>query len=432
MLETPVYPDIRKGPPRFLWTKKHWKVDGGQTMKQVEHIPQLQESAILYQSYDYGKQQAYGNYPTYTTFVNKEFRPPLQDQDDFLPLSRIPRPTVTPRINPGGAFSNGNSVYSSMNISLPEADSYLTDRVKEGEIRPTFFCPIDVPVDNSILPDLVYNVPQISADAGIGHLPSVIQMPGREGDGWGMYANDSRMIWRDYKNDHSASAGYSTPYYTDAATAGCGRDEQVERALASEYNRPQISAGAGFREGFSTHISDQVGDIDEMQYNRPQVAAASGTNTLMGATTPVTDLFGVRGIHERDIDYNNPRTSAGSGYSGVRSAHTSQSNTTPVHMLLSNNKLEGNQAMTSGVKSRDFGGRMERQPSNTRTVDRVRQEPYVVPNSTVMAATSYDTHRPNYRPMAAAQSKYRGSFETPYIPTAGISTPQVDQSRFFR
>ena len=64
MLQGPVYPDIRKAPPRFVWSRKHWNVDTGQTLKQVEDIPQFFDSTVLFQSRDYNSQHAYGNYPT--------------------------------------------------------------------------------------------------------------------------------------------------------------------------------------------------------------------------------------------------------------------------------------------------------------------------------------------------------------------------------
>jgi hypothetical protein len=176
-LEAPVKPDIRKGPPRFVWTRKYWKVDTGRTQAQVEHTP-LQDAAILYQSRDYNKQHAYGKHASYNVFVNQEFRPPLIERDDILPLSRLPRPVVTDaRINPGTAFSSGNNAFADQQNMIQGIEKFITNRVKEGQIRPTFFSPIDMPLDNSNLPDLSQKLPSTSASANF-NFPTMDADPG--------------------------------------------------------------------------------------------------------------------------------------------------------------------------------------------------------------------------------------------------------------
>ena len=74
MLEGPVYPDIRRKLPDFKWTRKHWTVDAGATMKGVEPMTQMYENAVLTQARDYN-QTIYGK-SSHREIVNAEFRPP--------------------------------------------------------------------------------------------------------------------------------------------------------------------------------------------------------------------------------------------------------------------------------------------------------------------------------------------------------------------
>ncbi len=272
MIDTPIYPDIRKGPPRFVWTKKHWKVDNGRTMAEVEHIPQLQEAAVLYQSYDYGSQHAYGKMPSYTAVVNKEFRPPLLGQEDLLPLSRIPRPVIIPRINPGGAHPSGNNVFAAQNIGIPGVEKYLTNRVKEGEMRPgNIFAPLfgDHPIDNSVLPDLQMKLPPTSAGAGY-KFPTITRLESPEAD----------TLTRGYAKIQPAQLSGETMITFDAPDA---REE-----LSLEYNNPQISGHAGMG-GRISASAVPIWNSNETQinldYNRPQVAGDSGRSGLTGFGT---------------------------------------------------------------------------------------------------------------------------------------------------
>ncbi len=232
-LETPIYPDIRKGPPRFVWARKSWKVDTGRTMMQVEHIPNSIENATLFQSKSYGSQYAYGKRPTRdVNTVNKEFRPPLIDRDDVLPLSRIPRPLVTPFINPGTAHPDGSG-FRDQNMMLPgNTVSFLTDRVKTGEMRPTHFCPLEMPEDNSVLPDLREKTPRTSA-----------------------------------------SAGFVYPIASDVIP------QMPEQVLSHKRFHPSVVSGIE-----TIHID---GPVDENRYRRAtknplHVSALSGTNAAMG------------------------------------------------------------------------------------------------------------------------------------------------------
>ena len=110
MIENPVYPDIKKGPPRFVWSRKYWQVDPGATMRDTEPITQFIEPAVLAQSRDYNK-TVYGQ-SSHKDIVNAAFRPPLLDYyEDIGPLNRIPATTkaIIPHINPSTAGHGGGT-----------------------------------------------------------------------------------------------------------------------------------------------------------------------------------------------------------------------------------------------------------------------------------------------------------------------------------
>ena len=163
MLEGPVYPSIQREPLRFVWSRKNWKVDVGRTLTETEHHPQLYENAVLYESRDHNR-FTYG-ISSHKDVVNKAFRPPLIRPEDNEPLSRQRRKIVVPHINPGTADSSTPS-YRSQNDRPSGIESKLNDKIKEGQIRPTFYRPIDFPADNSILPDLELNLPKHSVSFG--------------------------------------------------------------------------------------------------------------------------------------------------------------------------------------------------------------------------------------------------------------------------
>lgn len=243
MLENPIYPDIRKGPPRFVWSRKNWKVDVGDTLKELGSDPQHSlNDAVLVQSRDYNRFR-YG-ISSHKDVVNKEFRPPLVTEEDLYSLTRVRRPAVVPRINPGTAEAGG---YQAMNNHISEIDGYLTDRVQEGILRPGYYCPISMPDDNSILPDLNNKNPTISSNAGFN--PSV------NIDGLVDYSYD-------FKN-----------------------------------NLPTISGNAGFNP--SINIDGVVNYDYDLNSNRPTVAANAGYN-------PRVNIDGYNSMEGFEFDYHKP------------------------------------------------------------------------------------------------------------------------------
>ena len=423
MFEGPVYPDIKKGPPRFVWTKKHWKVDTGRTMAEIEHIPQLMENNILYQSYDYNSQHAYGKFPSYDVFTNLEFRPPLIDREDVMPLSRIPRPVVGMRINPGSAHPSGNSAFSDSNMHITGIEKNISDRVKAGEVRPTFFAPIEMPTDNSILPDLETTLPPTSSSAGFRFLS--VGIPDNS-------ELRTTAQCRGYKQFHPSVVADVTPIPMDAPDA--------RENLILDYNGPQISASSGNampfasgvtpidmdlqytkpqisgHSGASTRINIGQTPIDlDLNYNRPQISGYSGrSTTLTPGLTPINF----------DLDYNLPQVSAHSGQVGLSKA---VEGFTPVDIMLSS-KLEGSQPASAVPKmTQIYDGNAGYQESNMKIGDSRPQYSYIVPSNTRYQAEDH-THQPHFKSKAASIGTFtpqNPGIPQNYIPRAGVSTPQT-------
>lgn len=190
-MEVPIFPDIKKGPPEFKSAGKHWNVDVGRTL--LELGPQHLDHAVLAVSRDENKTR-YGQ-SSHRDYVNEAFRPPIITLEDTLPLNRQPRKQVVPRINPGTADAGG---FAAKNEKKNDTLDHITDKVStaywdSGYYAPEFgddnsrrndmeratktfmhstfrdsgyYHPIDVPVDNSVLPDLKRNMPEYSVCAG--------------------------------------------------------------------------------------------------------------------------------------------------------------------------------------------------------------------------------------------------------------------------
>jgi hypothetical protein len=430
-LNNPIYPDIKKGPPRFKWTRKHWTVDEGRTQMQVEHIPQIQEAAVLVQSRDYNSQHAYGNFPKYNAFVNKEFRPPLIERDDILPLSRVPRPVIIPRSNPGTAFAGGGA-FAEQNISLPQMEGYLTDRVKEGVIRPTFFAPISMPEDNSVLPDLELTLPSTSASAGFA-FPTAME---------GVTNNNLQNLELDYKSEPVASsAGRKLPAmdaynafedaqleYNRPQVAAVSREYYKSKGMTPidlsdnfDYNRPQVSAGTSK----SMHAKGMTSiDLSEnYDYNRPQVAAVAGNNVHAKGLTQID--------FSDDLEYNRPQISATSGYTGYVDS-TNNNGVTPIELLLEQ-KVAGTQggvatATYSSVYDPEERGMQEGSTNLTNEKD-INRYSYVVPSNTVYQTPNTTETDHFFRQKQKALGNQHEFQVKGHIRRAGLDAPQVKLRR---
>jgi len=260
MLEGPVYPDIKKGPPRFRSSGKHWTVKPS-VLRDTENMTQFYEPAVLVQARDYNT-TVYGK-SSHRDTVNGEFRPPLIDPiDDVFPLSRLPRKPVVPRINPSTAGHSGTSGYTARNQRPSNIEAHITDRITSGNWRATFYAPMETPADNSVLPDLEMVLPSISASAGFIY-PS-IDAP-------------ASQVTLDYERvDPGMDTGFSTQIRLDG-------DSGIEN-LQLDYNRPQYSASAGMNTPVKIDAESRV-DLD-LKYVRPQYSASAGMSTPVQIDAP--------------------------------------------------------------------------------------------------------------------------------------------------
>lgn len=350
LLTGPVYPDIRKGPPRFAWSGKHWTVDAGATLRDTETYTQFIEPAVLAVSRDYNKTQ-YG-ITSFKDIVNAEFRPPLSNvYEDSEPLTRLPTKmyAIVPLINPSTAgHDGGTSSYTAQNGRSNNVEKALTDRVKEATSRPTVYCPIEVPIDNSVLPDLEMTLPQVSAHAGwsvpflssfddgsiyVPPLDDKLSTPLISGQNPGFTVDGNNVMEHfqlGYHNPQvSAHSGnnfgftidgndshqitpvnFNLDYHNPQVVASAGYQTQItfegeNRPINLDYHNPQVVASAGYQTQVT--LNGENGQL-ELDYHNPQVSAGAGYTaggfTANGENYGITKLF----------DYHNPQVSAGAGF----------------------------------------------------------------------------------------------------------------------
>jgi hypothetical protein len=394
MLEGPVYPDIRQELPQFKWSRKHWKVDAGRTMLEMEKLPQFVEGGgVLVQSRDYNKQFAYG-VSSHRDYVNETFRPPLLDRDDYLPLSRIPRPIVVPRINPGTAFDD-QTAFAYQNEKPSEIYAFMTDRIKDSQWRPTFFAPVDMPKDNSVLPDLETTLPSYSVSAGYT-FPNMFDAP----------IPEPHLDYDKLVPDHEA--GITIPLLV------AGHDAREDMIL--KYNRPQVSASAKVD---SVSGASGVTPINyELNYNRPQVSAVSGRGDLLGGLTSVTPI-------DLSLEYKQPQVSASSGRNDAVTSVTNFADQTRTDFFL-DKKIDApnvsNPSLPTGTTLIDD---IQPQPSTMKLTDVRTAIPYEVPYTVPYASTiARDTKMPvQYK--KDALSKYQGYTNRGFIPRSGVEDQNV-------
>ena len=347
-IENPVFPDIKKAPPRFVWSRKHWQVDPGAVLRDTEPYVQFIEPAILAQSRDYNK-TVYGQ-SSHKEIVNANFRPPLIRQyEDLEPLTRIPAKVnpVLPHINPGTAgHDGGTSGYTAKNQRSNDIESALTDRIKSGEMRPTFYAPMDVPIDNSVLPDLEAKLPPISVHSG-WQFPSyntqehpeidlgeekIEALPIQTGftpsftiDGPHGFENYQA---HENRPTYSATAGMNNPFEFNAPNSSESLElyrnlpeTSVDAGMNTPYqfngempeielfdNRPQVSVSAGM----NTPIEiDGEQYSPELYYNRPQYSADAGMNTPIEINAEAPDIELYEKLGETPIYVINPGSEEG-------------------------------------------------------------------------------------------------------------------------
>lgn len=288
MLEAPVYPDIRMGPPQVRSAGKHWKVDVGRTQLELGDMPHVLGDAILAVSKDYPTTSV-GQY-SHKDVVNKNFRPPLIDQWSILrPLNRQPIESVVPRINPDATR------WASRNERPSDVSHVLTDLIKTGQLDVGIKMPFGSGVADIPLPDLETIMPKTNVGqnsrtrmfTSIGEMPMPINV---------------RSAIQDDVIEISATAGY-TPIVTS-------RIEDAREHIELGYKNPQVSATARV-EAFTmidmpTSGGRQITDVELDDVN-PRYSATSGY-------TPATLIDGYNAAQNMTLEEKRASISATSGF----------------------------------------------------------------------------------------------------------------------
>jgi hypothetical protein len=257
MMEAPIYPDIKKSPALFKNSGKFWQVDANQTILDgSQSNTQMYGDAILARSYrDNIDRYGQSSYQEKIEVV----RMPLQNAyEDYGPLNRLPTKihAIRPHINPTTVNdSGGTSAYSANVTTLQNVDDHITDKLEAMQWRDTYFMPMDNPIDTSILPDLVMNLPT-----------------------------------------YSTSSGYSPLVYIDAP-----REVKI-----SEVNKPTITAHPGTNVRMTTALTDQTTSKIHLRDTNPRVAAHSGQNVYYIKNVDTR-------LDELELQNNLPHRSVGSG-----------------------------------------------------------------------------------------------------------------------
>lgn len=388
MIEGPVYPDIKKAPPRFKWSRKHWNVDEGATMRDTEPYNQFYENAVLVQSRDYN-QSVYGK-SSHKDIVNAEFRPPLiSPYEDLGPLTRIPATiySIIPHINPSTAgHDGGTSGYESKNQRPSDIEGNLTDRIGSKEWRPTFYAPMELPVDNSVLPDLEVKIPHISINAG-----------------WNIPYRSQQ-----YTEYELGEAKYESPIHTGTSTHITFDGPTGMENYETTRNLPQYSTSSG------TNTNVQVDSEQKtpvLNRNLPKFSATSGSNTQVTIDSEATPV---------ELDYVNPQVPVSAGYNIPVSINSE----TKVDELLTKLGSSEITVLNPGMEEGGYNDYQSRGIGNNYVRNNKPAYSYQVPSQTQFKIQNEKSHKPHFREKLQPRKSYGNISQSgSSIPQFGINNP---------
>lgn len=286
LLENPVPPCITKGPSPFArWSGVNFKAAPEDILLQSRCNPNFSEALVLNESRD-ANQTRYGQ-SSYRSYVNKEFRPPIIPWECQHPWSRMPRRETTVRVNPTAADNESGRLFVAQNNNPLNIDKEVSEYKTPGDlVAPTYYHPIDMPVDNSVLPDLEMKLPQVCVTAGV-NAPITIDAPTLAPQL--EYEKKTVPIQTGYTipisvNGYNAAenlklqhhnpqvfveAGTSLPIYTQPDLSSAALSRPLENC------RPQVSVSAGITTPF-LYDARQGESVINLEYNGPQVSASAG------------------------------------------------------------------------------------------------------------------------------------------------------------
>ena len=272
----------------------------------------------------------------------------------------------------------------------------MTDRVTSGNWRPTFYCPIEIPQDNSVLPDLELTIPSVSGSAGF--LYPTFDAPLQE-----VLLDHEQLL-------PQLDAGITTRVRLDGTS---GMED-----LHLHHNRPQVSAHAGVNTPLKIDGPLEMETRLDFDYNRPQVSAHAGMNTPLKIDGPLemeTKL---------DFDYNRPQVSA---HAGMNTPLKLDGPIPTEEDLEFETQLEApmtvvNPGIEGGYKTRM---EMDRSPEEYIHEGNPRYS-YVVPaTSPAYRAQNEMTYQPQFKEKFQPLKHYGLISHASAIPRSGLSKPQI-------
>lgn len=252
VLEQPTYPCLQRERPHWYQTKKNPEVPISEIIREQEDNYQSYEHYVLPVSRT-ENQTKYGK-SSYTSKVNKNFRPPLLDPyEDLVALSRQPRPATSARNNPDGVLRD-------QNIGCQDVSAFIDYKVSPlNAVRAGYSAVKETPIE----PPEIFNF---------------------------------RMNERNVST--SVGSGMNTPYQVYS--------EAPQESLILECKNPSVEVGAGYNPTYMKENFTYLEDL-ELETNRPSV----GVETFKGAPYGKSDLTS---FERKNVDYVNPKVSSHAGF----------------------------------------------------------------------------------------------------------------------
>lgn len=478
-MENPVFPDIKKGPPRFVNAGKNWMVDPGATMRDTEPMTQFTEHAVLVQSRDYNK-TAYGQ-SSHRDVVNAEFRPPIQSPyEDFGPVTRIPCTihSIKPRINPQPDFR--------AQIEDPEVVRFLSDRVHSIE---------HYGINGSGVEGFeVWNIPQtpdlqtkstpysVSSGASVPyhHTTNPESQPSRVGisvkPNVSAHSFSNVPLVSSPQPHQNPKLGHAESFSVTSGVSGSDLAANFRSNPTKIVDNPlTVSTNSGFVV-VDRDLSDKSRLIPELQYSNPRVSVGSGftstvTHSERGRTPDLKNTIPNVSVHSgmdmpmvSDITIQSPElrsgmpsTSVFSGFvmgdvlsdnqsgllqnpklgtainvsvgSGVESGYTHF--ITPQNPRQLNSKVASVISFVNPVNPSSESQKVEKasdyRPENIKISNKQKSSSYFVPPTTQYKNQNEKTYQPHFRERIQPLKSYGSvSQSSGFIPRMGIEQPQID------
>lgn len=437
LLENPVLPCITKGPSQFArWSGVNFKASPEDTLLQSRTNPQFADSLVLLESRDWNSQNQYG-VSSYRSYVNKEFRPPIIPWECQHPISRMPRHETRVRVNPTAADNESGRLFVAQNDTPINIDKEISEYKTPGDlVAPTYYHPIDMPADNSVLPDLEMKLPRWCATSGMNSSIQIdgpiatpkleydrVSVPIETGFSTTLTANApnaAENLKLNYTIPQIAvNAGSNVPYYTPSDVSS----HTLVSSRPIGFSRPQVAVNAVSQPAYlyDPRQSGSETTID-LSYKTPQVAVNAGVSVPYHgeAARPTSTM---------ELQLNRPSIAVSAG---VNPTYTVDGQTNTDYLL--NEKLQSQYTVVNpGSEVLNIGSNSDMATHQSQIgvlASNLPSYSYTVPSSVTVVdenerSSTNSTHR-QYQAKRFANSLYHGGMCTAgAIPRAGLTTQPV-------